>query len=129
MMLGDLPPQARQSQAISFEKPLRQADRKPLHSLTPIATAKLGADHFAFVIFEDGHLVKIKYFDLIRERWPLAKWYGDDGSRTNQGCPIVVRYAGELVALVMAVRPEGYQEDVDAILLECSRAPRGATAR
>lgn len=122
MCLGKLPPSATVAGVKDFAPILAKAERDGLVEILPVAVAQLGKPT---VIFSDGHTIDVKFYSWVHVHWPAARWFGDEASKglPSGTPPIVIREAGKLVALVMALR----FQDGDLIRLLLSKVRTGPT--
>jgi len=92
---------------------------REVYELHPLAVADLGG--YATVIFDSGHLIQAKFFNLFREKWPSSKFFGCEQSKHKviiggTVLPILIRDGEKLVGAVMAVSPKGREETIVEVL-------------
>jgi len=128
LMLGDPPPSADTPQDAPlhmFDGPLEKAKRETLKPIEPLAVTTIGK--YRVVVFSDGHIVDVRFWRLLNERWRHAIWLGDEYSHcelpTTLISPMAIRDGEKLVAVVMAMKTDSYA-DINAVLAELQNANR-----
>jgi hypothetical protein len=69
-------------------------------TLTPVKPlGVIEAEGRTVLVFETGIFIQVKFFNLIRERWPDVEWFGDGRDKS-----VAAHSEGKLVALVMPIK-------------------------
>jgi hypothetical protein len=110
---------------ISLDHIKHHFDRE-VYEIHPLAVADFGK---ASVVFDSGHLINVRYFDVIREKFPAVKWFGCDKAKGVQGSgtpPLLARDGGKLVGMVMCVRADEWESGMQEIFdkLKGNDAPK-----
>lgn len=127
LCLGEPPAQDEPLKPISLERVEPHFSRE-VYEVNAVAVAQFGK---ASVIFESGHLIQAKYFNLFREKWPDSKFFGCDKSKRQDigesVPPILVRSGEKLVGAVMTIRTADLQDRIKCILQMTKKVEANAT--
>jgi hypothetical protein len=63
------------------------------------------------VLFQGAVAIQVRYFNLIREGWPQAEWYGNDGEHS-----VIAKVNDQPIAMVMPVRLHGREVEIEDTL-------------
>jgi hypothetical protein len=113
MCIGTPPPNAIIEGTKDFSVPLQNSKRETLIEIFPVAVAELGLGKLV-VIFSDGHIVDVKFYNWIHARFEPAHWFGDDASKKS--APMSIFHAGKQVALLCGMRADGFETKITEII-------------
>lgn len=113
-IIGTPPPACKVMGEKPIERIVGHCARPTLERVTPVAVVWI--DPHAIVVFSNGSLAQVKYYNLIVHEWPGAAWFSDEAAKESPRAPIVAKLHGRLVACVAGMKPADWEPRIQGLL-------------